>query len=95
MESANFLQLVNKLETLVQRFESALGGSAHPTIPVDAAPVSAAPAQPAPAKAAQAPAQAKVNPVIEAFEKEVLSKVKAMEDAAKALPGEIVKDIVS
>ncbi len=92
MESQqNFFLLVNKLENLVQRFEAALGGASHPIIPVDA-PVAAAPVQ-APAPAQKAPV-AKANPVIEAFEKEVLSKVKAMEDAAKALPGDVVTTIV-
>jgi len=86
MESSNNLvHLIAKLETLVSRFESALGGAPVP-MPADGP---SAPAQ----KAVEAPKAAaavkKENPIIAAFDKEVLSKVKAMEDAANVLGGVI------
>jgi hypothetical protein len=89
MESSNSLvHLVAKLETLVSRFENALGG---PAVPLGTGPVNATTNVAAPAKqqeAASAPVK-KENPIFGAFDKDVLSKVKPMEDAANVLGGVI------
>jgi hypothetical protein len=84
MESTQSLvHLVAKLETLVNRFEQALGG---PAVPLGSGPVAvAAPSQAAPTKSA-APVK-KENPIFADFDKEVASKIKPMEDAANVLGG--------
>jgi hypothetical protein len=88
MESTQSLvHLVAKLETLVNRFEQALGG---PAVPLGSGPVASAPSsqaeKAAPAKTAAAPVK-KENPIFADFDKEVASKIKPMEDAANVLGG--------
>ena len=86
MESTNSLvHLVAKLETLVSRFENVLGGSPVVSLANGPAPTQVA----APAKQEVAASSKKENPVLAAFDKDVLSKVKAMEDAAGVLGGVI------
>ena len=90
MESTQSLvHLVAKLETLVNRFENALGGPAVPlgTGPV-ASPAQAESAAPAKPVTAAAPVK-KENPIFADFDKEVSSKIKALEDAANVLGGVI------
>lgn len=87
----------------MNRFESALTGQVSPIqangpaqeANAPAKPVPAQQQAPAPAKQAPAPAQPKVPEVIADFEKHVLSKVKAMEDAAKDLGSEVVNSITA
>ena len=82
------MHLVAKLETLVNRFEQALGG---PAVPLGSGPV-AVQEQAAPAKTAAAPVK-KENPLLAEFDKDVASKIKPLEDAANALGG-IIPNIV-
>ena len=98
MESQNLVSLISKLDTLVQRFESALGGSAIFDAPqmVANGPLSAQLNQVVQASSVQSesvqaatPLQ-KVHPLLTDFDKEIISKIKAMEDAATALGGDVV-----
>jgi len=77
------VHLVAKLETLVNRFEQALGG---PAVPLGSGPVASAPEKAAPVKTPAAPVK-KENPIFADFDKEVASKIKPMEDAANVLGG--------
>jgi hypothetical protein len=89
MESTQSLvHLVAKLETLVNRFEQALGGPAVPlgSGPVPAQAESATKADPVKNVTAAAPVK-KENPIFADFDKEVASKIKPMEDAANVLGG--------
>lgn len=88
------MHLVAKLETLVNRFEQALGG---PAVPLGSGPVASAPEKAAPAKTPAAPVK-KENPIFADFDKEVASKIKPMEDAANVIGGlipTIVRDIIT
>ena len=69
--------LISKLETLVNRFETAQGG-----VPV------------ATTTAVQAKPIASVNHLLKDFDTEVISKIKAFEDAATTLGGDIIPTIV-
>jgi hypothetical protein len=101
--SQNLFTLVHKLENLVNRFETALTGSVTPTFadgPAQdnsAAQQKAAPVQAAaPVKqVSAAPAQPKVPQIVTDLEKEVLSKIKPLEDAAKDLGNDVVNQITA
>ena len=87
MESTQHLaQLVTKLESLVVRVENALAG--HGGAPAQQA---AAPQKPA----GSSSGSSQLNSLLKDFDAQVTSKIKAMEEAADALGGEIVPAIVS
>lgn len=86
MDLSQFQTLLSKFESLVERLERverAAGVSA---------PATQAPAQSAPAKAAGGSSQ--LNSLLKDFDNEVVSKVKAFEDAANAIGGEVIPKIV-
>ncbi len=92
MESTQSLvHLVAKLETLVNRFENALGG---PAVPLGSGPVANAPAPAKPVTTTAAPVK-KENPIFAEFDKEVASKIKPLEDAANVLGGVIPTIVIS
>jgi hypothetical protein len=91
MDVQHFATLLSKFEQLVERLERVEKAQGITQGITNGAPV----AQAAPAKAAPASSgNSQLNGLLKDFDNEVLSKVKAFEDAANTIGGEIVPKIV-
>jgi hypothetical protein len=88
MDVQHFATLLSKFEQLVERLERVEKAQG---ITNDAPVAQAAPAKTAPTSSGNS----QLNGLLKDFDNEVLSKVKAFEDAANTIGGEIVPKIVS
>jgi hypothetical protein len=92
MDLSQFQTLLSKFESLVERLERVerATGVATPQ-PSTSAPPQAAQAKPA----ASSNGSSQLNSLLKDFDTEVVSKIKAFEDAANAIGGEVIPKIVS